>query len=108
MQPPAAFVLEPVVMSTGVAEVVVGGGSTAAMVAGVVLVSSSGGSPASDHDAGPVADLQIAAQRGTRSPPASVACEAVRTGGARFEPANKVSHHISPGSQAGEVLAQSV
>jgi hypothetical protein len=37
VQPPAAFVLEPVVMSTGVAPVAVGGGSTMAIVAGVVL-----------------------------------------------------------------------
>jgi hypothetical protein len=61
VQPPATFVFEPMIMSASGAEVVVGGGSAVAVVAGVVLVRGAGGSPAADHDAGPVAGLQVAA-----------------------------------------------
>jgi len=61
VQPPATFVLEPMIMSASSAEIAAGGGSAVAVVAGVVGVRRVGGSPAADHDAGPVAGLQVTA-----------------------------------------------
>jgi hypothetical protein len=58
---PAAVVLEPVIMSARGTEIVPGGGPAVGVVVGVVFVGGVGGGPAADHDAGPVAGVQVAA-----------------------------------------------
>ena len=61
---PAAFVLQAVVVAADVAEIVLGRGSAAGVVDSVVGVGTVSGGAAANHDAVPVADLDVSAQRG--------------------------------------------
>jgi hypothetical protein len=60
-KPPTTLVFRAVIMATAMAEVAVCGGSATGIVQGVVGVRVAGGSPAADHEAVPVADLEVPA-----------------------------------------------
>jgi hypothetical protein len=61
IKPPAAVVLETVIMATGMAKVALVGGPALGMVLSVVGVGAAGGAPAADHDAAAIPDLEVAA-----------------------------------------------
>jgi hypothetical protein len=79
-QLPSAFVLEGVVVAADRREVIAGGGAAV----GVVLVGAAGRGPAADEDAGAVADLDVAAQRGAGEAVVGVAARSwIRWAGSR-------------------------
>jgi hypothetical protein len=58
---PATVVLQAMIMTAGGSDVVFGGGPTEGGVQGVVGIGATSRGSAADHDAVPVADLDVAA-----------------------------------------------
>jgi CheY-like chemotaxis protein len=98
--------LEAVVVAAGVAEVGCQGGAVAGVVDGVVFVGGVGGSPAADHDAVPVADFQVAAQRGTGGAPVGLVAVLVLAGSVVVELAAQVGDQAGPVGGCGGVGGQ--
>ena len=89
-------------------EVPVQGGSAAGVVHRVVLVGVAGEGAAAGAGAGPVADLQVPAQRGAGVAAAGVTGEPLGVGLRRGVLAGEVGDHRRPGAEPGGVAGQLV